>query len=279
MCLLVEKGTRVERTSRGKGITVYKVLDYDASVDKFLSPIFSMKYVRGELKQTLYFTAEATVMHRAPFTKQFPDKFFAQYPAVGAGFHTFATQQDAQRYINSLSILTKDSIIVQCRIPRRTLFIAGSGLLGDRELVSLQLRVGKAVAGPSTLVEKFNNTQLRVAPTSVKLRRLSQAIRNNAATFRQKDPEQCVVAIGNRLRSGSTLAPIADNYFSPNNSARFARKFGVTVAEADALNYANYSRLDIGLKDVDRNWDTLLTASVVADVVDKLANKYEDMGK
>jgi hypothetical protein len=112
----------------------------------------------------------------------------------------------------------------------------------------------------------------KTAKISEKLRFLAAALRKPRLqkVFNQYDILNCVCGLGSRLASNGRLSR------KWRGSRDLIARYGLTFKEADALLTSTYSELRIGVKDA-RDYEAV-TASFAANVLDKLANKYERKG-
>lgn len=284
MCLIVEKGATVERTSRGKGLTVFKVLQYSAYANNgkggFQSPIWSKHYQQGELKKEPVFAFEERSGSDTGFTSKMPDFSHRTMPGIGKGLHTYATLERATYQATRFAF--EQRIVVECRIPRRTLFVRGRTLGGDAQLVSLALQVGKAVAGDPELVAKFNASKskskvdLTKMSKAAKLRYLASRLETDLRSqFNQASINNCGVALGARLNNDGSLD---DGRL--RNSSDFETQFGVSHDDTNALWTARYSQLGIDEPDLlipgagHPEQYAKVTVEAVARILRKLADKY-----
>jgi hypothetical protein len=142
MCLTIAKLEHGVETA-SKDIKVYKLLRVRGGVAA--SPYQRLRYKSGDDKKVCYFTMG---YERRCFNKDFPLNLsknpISEY--IHAGLHVYTNKREAASYCLS------DRILVECTIPKGTKFIRGT----DGEIVTLRLKVGRAIHGPANLVKAFN---------------------------------------------------------------------------------------------------------------------------
>lgn len=128
-----------------KDITVFKMLEYDYATDKVKSPYRGTPYKLGETKKVRSFTdhwGNSFTIGSVPF-------------AVHAGLHASTTKKQARADVAwNYDHCQNPSFVVECIIPKGTLYIKGHG-----DIVSLKLVVGRAISGSrgsSSVRRKFN---------------------------------------------------------------------------------------------------------------------------
>jgi hypothetical protein len=145
MCLTIKRRDNgVEKATAP--IVCWKVLSIRAR--GFKSPHRSATYKCGELKTVKNFSQGQLYPARdIHFTDTLPAN---KSKRVDAGLHAHGKLSRAKS-----SASCGSRIVVECRIPKGSLFIRG--IYG--EFVSLKLKVGKAVAGPAWDVKRFNQAK------------------------------------------------------------------------------------------------------------------------
>lgn len=135
MCLALKRNSRVEKAT--KPITVYKELRF---VGVARSPYVGKAYYTGDLLWVKNFTETQS---NTRFVEKFPPFLLH---GVREGLHTHTKKK---------RVFSRDRILVECTIPKGTFFIRGR----YNEIVSLALKVGKAVSGNKDFQVKFNTKQ------------------------------------------------------------------------------------------------------------------------
>jgi hypothetical protein len=128
MCLYIESGTKAQIAKRD--IPVFKRLLW--LTNSAVSPYYMESYVQGQVKTLKCFSDD---IEKHFFTKRLPMSAFVF--GVGRGLHSYKTISYAKGYEYDKT----ERLVVRCYIPKGALYIEGE----KNELVSLKLRVGKAV--------------------------------------------------------------------------------------------------------------------------------------